>query len=322
MNVERGERFLLIALPPILIAIGIALALNLDGARGIWAAHPFLTGLVTGFLTLATTVLVVNRFLELRADRRWRSVALVAYRGLAREARDVSTTLAALYCDLDHYIGPQPSGGTQGHTRDLDPLYEIRHPISAKASLRVLHLRNLPTQRSDPDDVVPAARMRVLLADRDWCQLAHDEVERLQDRQLDVVSKWATMMLSSSEPRQLLDAFATLQVELFALAVRLQKLVNEDKQNGHHEEADADIALDLWRSVDAKSRVITNRLWEHSEYGLYSLKLPPALAKVSLGDAFAHRGRVGAWRSMPTLDDDALFNPFYGAGLPAAKKSK
>ena len=50
-------------------------------------------------------------------------------RGVSRRCArvsEVSTTLASLYCDLDHDCGMKPEGGTQGRTRDLDPLYEIR----------------------------------------------------------------------------------------------------------------------------------------------------------------------------------------------------
>ena len=300
---------LLIGLPPIVVFLAVVVPLTIDGPNGIWAQHPFITGLLTGFLTLAATIVIVNRLIEARADQRWRSVALVAYRGLARESRDVSTQLAALYCDADHYCGPLPTGGSQGHTRDLEPLYEIRNPIAGKDKLPVFESSSLPTEVPDDQDVVPVARMQLLLHDATWCKFAHDHVADLATRQIDLVAKWAPLMLSAAEPREFVDAFASLQSELFALAVALLRCANSPD-----DEPSIAAALHLWRVVDGKARIITNCLWAYSERGIFSLKLPSALRQMTIGSVIEQPGRLGTWQKLDEVSDEALLDPFYKPG--------
>jgi 4-hydroxybenzoate polyprenyltransferase len=89
-----NRRALWMALPLVAPAAAAAVGAGIDGPSSTWAQRPFLTGVATGFLTLAVTVLVVNRLTELREDRRWRRVAIVAYRSIARGSRDISSALA------------------------------------------------------------------------------------------------------------------------------------------------------------------------------------------------------------------------------------
>jgi hypothetical protein len=81
-----NRRTLWMAPPLVALAAAAVVGAVIDGPSSTWAQRPFLTGVATGFLTLAVTVLVVNRLTELREERRWRRVAIVAYRGIGRES--------------------------------------------------------------------------------------------------------------------------------------------------------------------------------------------------------------------------------------------
>lgn len=268
--------------------VGVLAAVT-DGKDSFWAQRPFLAQVLIGLLTLALTVATVDRLKVARENRAWRRIAIVAYRSLARASRDVTTGLTALYADLARASGPKPEGGTQGKTRDLDPLDEVRVSPPGKAALRIFGGR-LPSDEAPGDDLLPAARLRRLLSDREWCAFATTRVSAMVDENRDIVAKWAPLMMSADEPRLLLDAFASLNDELFILAIVLRRASDR-----RLDDRELQSALRVWRTTDGKARILTNALWQHANGGRYSLLIPPALAQIGVERAFSVSGSISGW---------------------------
>jgi hypothetical protein len=284
-SVRRTATTAIVALALIGLTVG---ALTQDRQNGFWASHPFLGGMATGALTLAFTILLLDKYLARRENYRWRRVAAVAYRGVARESRDISALLASLYCDTDHRIGSSYED-PNWTTYDLSPIGEIRRLPDGKHELKVF-AQPLPPQ-DDPDDLLPEERARVLLADRDWCALAARELDQSVDRNRDTVARWAPLMMAADEPRDLLNAFASLNDELFNLHVKL-RLRGQGLDQGS-----VDDVLTHWRVIDGKARLLTNHLWRKAGEGHYSLRLPPVLHRLDYPEAFRQLGRLAHWRA-------------------------
>lgn len=222
--------------------------------NSFWAEHAFLTGATTGFLTLGISIFGINEFIERRASRRWRFVADVAYRGLARESRDVSVTLASLYCDLDY----EPESAykvVDFHKDRLTPLGEIRRFPDGKEQINAFHNQSLPALDSDVDFRIPEHRIRFLLNDADWLNMAGREVSQLVNVNRETVAKWATLLMNSQESREELNNFSHLNDGIFALAFELQRFSVDGDQRR------IETVIDLFALNDLRSRLITNHLW-------------------------------------------------------------
>jgi hypothetical protein len=197
--------------------------------------------------------------------------------------------LASLYCDLDHRIGATYED-PNWTTFDLTPLGEIRFIPDGKEQVQALHRSDLPPV-DDPDDLLPEERVRLLLTERTWAALAASHLDGLVDRNREAVAHWAPLLMSAEEPRDLLNAFASLNDELFSLQVKLRHLatygVGTDSQD----------VIDHWRIVDGKARLLTNRLWRTAGEGHYSLRIPPGLTDHDGLGVFQHLGRLGKWRA-------------------------
>ena len=85
---------------------------------------------------------------------------------------------------------------------------------------------DLPTHQAPPDDVLPPDRLFALMENVDWCRWASAEVSSLTDHNRNVVARWAPLMMAAEQPRDLLDAFAALNDELFALSILLRRLAD------------------------------------------------------------------------------------------------
>lgn len=238
----------------ILIAVALAAVIVDVRNHSFWAGHAFLTGLLTGFLTLGISIFGINDFLERRAAKRWGFVAEVAYRGLGRESRDVSVTLASLYCNLDH---PLEAAYME---RDFDkskltPLGELRRLPKGKEEIQIFCSPKLPELDNGVDVRVPAERLRVLLSDPAWVQMAERETGALVNINRETVAKWASLLMNSTESRKQLNDFSHMNEGIFELAYELQRFeIDQDK--GRIERI-----IDLFALNDLRSRLLTNRLW-------------------------------------------------------------
>jgi hypothetical protein len=286
MRKRRRIAFLASVVALLVVSVVATLA---DGSKGLWATHPFLSGMTTGALTLAFTVLIVNRYLSLRDGRRWRRVAAVAYRGLARESRDISASLASLYCDLSHIIGASYLD-PEWRPKGLSPIGEIRAIPNGKDAIRAFLHADLPPE-DDPDDLLPAPRVKHLASDEEWSRLVADHLASLVDRNRDAVARWAPLMMEADEPRDLLDAFASLNEELFMLHVKFRQL-----SVGAEDLVDIEDVVDHWRIIDGKARILTNTLWRLAGEGHYSMRLPSELEALDAVVVCRTVGRLGPWR--------------------------
>ena len=219
-----------------------------------WSRHSFITGLCTGFVTLGITIFGIDDVMERRASKRWHFVADVAYRGLARESRDISVTFAALYCDVGY--GMETAYQNENFRRDhLTPLGEIRRTLSGKGQIASFQSPELPTLPGDVDVRLPEERIRFLLNDKDWVVLAQQEVSRLVDLNRETVAKWAALLMNSNESRAQLDRFSSINDGIFRLAYELQRFSVDER---------LDRIDEIWALFvinDSKARAFTNHLW-------------------------------------------------------------
>jgi hypothetical protein len=264
-----GQRGYLAAVTALLLLTGAALLL--DGTHGVWARRPFLGGLATGAVSLAFTILILERVVASRDNRRWDRVAKVAYRGLARETRGVSAGLAALYVDeirRPEEILNDPSWDSSV----LHPVNEIRAAPAERTQMQAAFALAPGDQYDTERDLLPVARVEYLVADPAWVAMAERWLHALLDNNRHAVAQWAPLMMASDNSRDMLDAFASLNDELFSLILAVEEL---DRRS--IDAALVERVVQFWRITDGKARLLTNELWRQADEGHYSLILPTAL---------------------------------------------
>jgi len=233
-----------------------------------WTLHAFITAIVAGFVTLGITVLGIDRMSQARDKKRWLFVAHVAYRGLARESRDISATFASLYCNLDHEI-ESAYKSIDFRTDRLTPLGEIRKfPLGREEVLSYRH-KSLPEIHSFDDARLPRDRIYFLLKDMFWVELVEREVAELVNRNRATVAQWATLLMNSDESREQLNFFSQLNDGLFQLAAVLNRYSVDRK---------VDHVPEIWKLLqlnDIRSRQLTNQLWHLSGEDAYKFVMNP-----------------------------------------------
>lgn len=263
----------------ILASIAV-LSVFIDLHSHFWTEHAFVTGIATGFFALATTVLILDRILQSRDKKKWFFVAAVGYRALGRETRDVTTTTAALYCDLDQ---PFEADASQPNflTDALTPLGDIRYIPADKVTLKVFTEANLPPLSDiEVGLLLPLLRLKRLIIDKEWVNLAEREYAKLVERNKITVGQWAPLLMNSSSSREMLNFFSSLNDDIWALSHEFARLKIDG--NALHREK----ILQTMQIVDLKARLITNELWNLSGYSQYSFVIPKTYSHISLSQAF------------------------------------
>ena len=224
---------------------------------GYWSLHAFITAIVAGFVTLGVTILGIDRFSKSRDKKRWEFVAHVAYRGLARESRDISTTFASYYCNLDHQFEAAYKS-VNFRTDRLTPLGEIRSFPAGREKIAAYVDPLLPEIPEYYDARLPRERIYFLLHDMDWVELVMKGVAELVNRNRSTVAQWATLLMNSDESREQLNYFSKLNDGLFRLTENLGRYRVD--QNSDH-------LGDIWKLFqlnDIRARQLTNQLWHLS----------------------------------------------------------
>jgi hypothetical protein len=255
-------------------------------ASGFWSKHAFITGVLTGFVTLAITIFGVDRFGQYRDARRWEFVAHVAYRGLARVSRDVAASFASLYCDVNH---PVESAYKEADFRTdcLTPLGEIRRFPEGRDQIGAYFDPNLPRIEDSPDARLPKARIFFLLKDHNWVEMAASETATLVDLNRRAVAEWATLLMNSSESRKQLNYFSRMNDGIFRLSVELGRY-KVDRDLSHISE--------IWRLFqlnDLRARCITNNLWHLAAEDNYKFVLHEDHKNIKITKLFEEQAEGG-----------------------------
>ena len=279
MTVKRRRQVLEAAVLLVVFSLTVWAVVD-DGPSAYWGSHQFTAGMAPGFASLGLTVFAVDRILAWRDDRRWARVAVVAYRGIGRTSRDIANGLAALYCDPVQHTLDAPRPGSPGRDRRaLDPLDSVGPMPRGKDDLRAFSTE-LPSQHAPADDIVPEERLTALIEDDEWCEFASHRIAEMVDVNRRCIAEWAPVMMAADQPRDLLNAFASLNDELFTLSIVLQRIQHARSDDERRN------AIGMWRISDAKARILTNRFWKHANGGRFALALPIALREADFDAVF------------------------------------
>jgi hypothetical protein len=98
-------------------------------------------------------------------------------------------------------------------------------------------------------------------------------------------------MMNAEEPRDLLDAFASLNDDLFSLNVALEDRARRAGESSRS----IDDVVHSWKVVDCKARLLTNELWRLAGEGHYAVVVPDALGNIEMHRIFARPGLIEGW---------------------------
>lgn len=274
-----------VALPVgLLVVCGLVVT---DLAYDFWTKHALSASLVANAVVLALTLWIVNRVQRERAERRWRPVALVAYRSLGVSARDLLARLAALYTDAEQI---EAALGGVWLFDGLTPSRELKDLPAWRAGLDVFKKPDLPPLDTASDEPPPVQRLRFLATDDDWLRTAAVQVHDAREALIVELERWAAVMVGAHQPAarvamfaQLVDAVASLRERLLRYATNQTRI--------------------RWRSTTSsfggscstrRRRLLTNVLWRDGDTP-YRFAIRRDVIGCSLEDAFEQRDRLGAW---------------------------
>jgi hypothetical protein len=248
----------------LVVAILAILALRGDGGSGYWSDHPMLASLVSGLLVLAIAGTAVERLLRTREERNWRGIARLACNTIGDDvARSISATLYVLWRDAG-YQPPPLDGPRGGHPTDaLLPEWEVRSVPDGRDELGVL--ANGREIAAGPVGTLPHGRLDPLLRDDAWRMWACRHMRELHERTRPALAQWASVMLRSQGPRDLLDRAA--------LVVDHLGYLRDDIKDGNGRLAPGELER-RWVALDVQARLLSNALWKEAGEPDWCFQLP------------------------------------------------
>lgn len=233
-----------------LLTVGLALFLNgsigITVDRAIWSRRPFLTGVVTGLLTLAFSFFILETWRQEHTNQLWHEVAKVAYKDISRACRDMVATVQLLYTCLDQL----PS---EYNSNILDPwdlkLHE-RARVSKRDSSVPILMQHDTVMIGNQDRHFSLSRCVQLCEDESWRQWSLAQIDLLWTKHCDLIAQWAPLMMQSDQSREFLNNFSMFDHNFRRIYFNLYEF-----QSGSGEKLWSELTL-----LDLRARAMYNSL--------------------------------------------------------------
>lgn len=237
----------------VIIFLTLYISGEITGFPGIsknlkWEHFPFLTGIVSGVITLAFSFFIFENWRQKRTDQLWEEVAKVTYKDLSRTCRDIVATIQILYICVKQL----PHEYDRAY---LDP-WSLNLFERVNRSQRQLHAPILDATHhimiENPHRHFSKERCEHLYQNQDWRKWAIVQVDLLWTQHCDVVAKWAPLMMHSSQSRKFLNEFSKFDHEFRRIYFKLS-------------DSDSFKVENLWNDItllDLSARALYNDLRE------------------------------------------------------------
>ena len=255
-------------------------AIGIDLFTSFWSGYTFLAGLTTGFVTLGTSLFIVDQWLQRRNNKRWAVVADVGYKGLGLFCSRFLEFLASAYINLSE-IRTLTEWDVSSDYSQLSPwsIMEFAKFSSERLSLKVFEREVLADYRSHPFAQMPKERMLQLMKDREWGNWFEQRLYDFRMKHFSAVAEWAPLMMHSEEAREMLNYFSMLNVPLL-LSDRRMKMVQQRGLPIDMEWLFAQLFL-----LDIRTRFLANELFTRGHNRVHFI-LDDRIAKMCLAEVF------------------------------------
>lgn len=217
--------------------LALVLSEFLPSTRQFWVAHPVTAGLATSFVTLALTILVLDRLLRERDRRRWAKFVVLSYRALAQEAEDVRFK-------LHQYVDGSSARDLIAAISDEDLLVSPREIVRSNGALQDLDTRE---------------RVLLLAENLEWGRATYVGIRSIKRQNWDSLFRFAPILVAHTDTAEALNEFSALNESI----VRLERLFEERAQQGWPElvsQSWAKEVADRWVDTYILAIELENRL--------------------------------------------------------------
>lgn len=225
--------------------------------RGVWGEYAMITGVISGFLLLAVTVVFVEAFLERRDSAKWEAVAHTAFRGLGEAVGDVGEALEVV-------VTGRVRPGRNRFDAPWGPEFHDRVLASA--------LPDVPDNRYGDDDFqdfYPVA-LRRRLEDPEWCDLAQRATVAIRGAHRIRITPWLPAMLATGELARIQNRVALLDRRLMRLqgpVLELARMGSAETHKDKTREEFIELAYNLWQATHLEAVALAEGLYRASREG-------------------------------------------------------
>jgi hypothetical protein len=215
----------------VLLAIGTVAAVTatdwpLPFLNSFWKEHPVVTSVVSGVVLFALAGLVIEAWIEERERQRWLSIASVAYRALANEAKDVRVRLlqyvegsSSTWWEPDRWLA------------DIDEVFASQAELQEAQGIE--------------------ARVAILATDARWRAMTWQGARYAKRLNWQAIARWAPVVAVDTDFVGALGRLANFDSTL----ARLQMALDSSLTDAHEDDV-----LRRWREVFTESREIETSL--------------------------------------------------------------
>lgn len=234
-----------------------------------WESHPYFAGLLTGTTTLFITFLIIETWKIEYSNSLWREVAKVAYKDMSRLCKDLVGFVQLTYVSPELILArSHQSVNSASSAQHLDP-WDLDLKTRAMRSGRLDILQSIfvtESVSSNDHRHVPVAELAENLSTPEMVSWAISQIDNLWTTHCSLISQWASLMMNSSESREFLNSFATLDHDFRILYYQLNAVLSALPPKGipNQEKMIAEIWFSL-NYLDLRARVLHNKLRRRAE---------------------------------------------------------
>jgi hypothetical protein len=206
-----------------------------------WAAHSMLTNVASSLLFLLFGATIVEAWLSREDSRRFRVIQAAAFSSLSNSPLTQRRALWFLV-NGGKIMGNADFRVSQEEVERLDSIF--RPHGFEEASEDDVRLGRLAI----PDDV---RRLKILVADRDWLELAYEVCLRSLYNSRLIISRWAHLLITSERASVALEQLALVILDLQELRKLMLSLLSRDDDSLNN--SDSERFCKLWRKCFVNS---------------------------------------------------------------------